>query len=156
MAGGMYRLRSIDPISGYVRLFEVKDDGPLLIGRLSTEGAIEQLPAIMVKVDEAFKKEIFDLIRSVRYAITMQECRIDHRRISRAHCMVFPGAQFQVVDLSSTNGTVLAREGAGVVLVPAEMTDLMPGDLILLAKGAAFFEYAGTIPDDEREEEAES
>jgi hypothetical protein len=146
LAGGMYRLRSIDPVSGYVRQFDLKDDGPLLIGRLSAEGAIESLPVLLSKAPEPFKQATSDLIRSTRYTITMQECRIDHRRISRAHCMVFPGPQFQIVDLFSTNGTVLAREEAGIVLVPTEMTDLRPGDLILLAKGTALFEYAGTLP----------
>jgi hypothetical protein len=59
--------------------------------------------------------------------------------------MIFPGHKPQVVDLFSTNGTLLARNGAGVVLIPGQRTDLLPGDILLLSRGSALFHYMGTF-----------
>ncbi|MBN2123350.1 MAG: FHA domain-containing protein [Deltaproteobacteria bacterium] len=92
----------------------------------------------------------------VRGSITMRECGIDHRPISRLHCIVFPGKNAKVMDLFSTNGTAIARlGGGGGILEPGIRVDLYPGDILLLAKGLALFQYLavaeeeGKPPDEE-------
>ncbi|MBN1104891.1 MAG: FHA domain-containing protein, partial [Deltaproteobacteria bacterium] len=143
---GMYRLRSIDPLSGFARDFDLEEDGPVLIGRLSADGVREHLKSLINDVPSEQKDVISEDIENVRYTITMKECKIEPRTVSRVHCMIFPGGQARIVDLFSTNGTVIARKDAGISLNPGELTDLFPGDLILLSRGRALFHYIGTIP----------
>jgi len=57
--------------------------------------------------------------------------------------MVFPGKKAKILDLYSSNGTVLANIRGGVKFLPGRIMDLTPGDFILLAKGIAIFQYLG-------------
>jgi hypothetical protein len=142
----MYRLRSIDPVSGFAKDFDLEEDGPVLIGRLSAEGVREHLKSLINDVPSEQKDVLSDDIGNVRYTITMRECKIEPKTVSRVHCMIFPGGRARIVDLFSTNGTVIARKDAGIALKPGELTDLFSGDLILLARGRALFHYIGPIP----------
>lgn len=75
--------------------------------------------------------------------ITPEECKIQSDPISRVHCMIFPGDDAKILDLFSTNRTAIASLGGGMILDPGRKTDLRPGDIILLAKGTAIFQYLG-------------
>lgn len=142
----MYRLRSIDPVSGFTKYFDLKEDGPVLLGRLSIEGVHEHLESLIDNIPSEQKETFSEDMTDVKYTITMRECKIDPKTISRVHCMIFPGGQAQIVDLFSTNGTIIARKDAGIALNPGELTDLCSGDLIILARGRALFQYIGPIP----------
>ena len=126
--------------------FDLNEDGPVLIGRLSIQGVHEHLKSLIGNVPQDHKETFTDDIAGVKYTITMRECKVDPKTVSRVHCMIFPGGRAQIVDLYSTNGTVIARKDEGIALTPGELTDLRPGDHILLAHGKALFQYVGPIP----------
>jgi hypothetical protein len=124
-----------------MREFRFKEDSPVLIGRIPTGKLVDHLDSLVGKVPEEFKEQVSEDIKGARYVITMKDCNIGHKPISRAHCIIFPGKKAQISDLFSTNGTIIASPKAGVMLDPGRKTDLMPNDIILLARGMAIFQY---------------
>ena len=139
----MYILRSIDPKSGYIKDFKLEVDEPILIGRLPLEIILEYPNVFLKDAPEPEIKHLSDYIRSTKRLITPEECEIHSDPISRVHCMIFPGDDAKILDLFSTNRTAIANLGGGMMLEPGRKTDLRPGDIILLAKGTAIFQYLG-------------
>ena len=134
-------LRSINPTTGYMQDFPLQADEPILLGTLSIEKVRKNLEAILGHVPAMFKKRIREYLEQAKCSIEMENCKISHKYISRAHCMVFPGQVPQIVDLFSKNGTRIAGLGGGVPLDPGKKTDLKPGDIVFLASGRAVFQY---------------
>ena len=147
---GKYILRSIDPWSGFMKEFELKVDEPVLIGRMPLDIILEYPEGFLKHAPDPEVKHLSDFIKSTKRIIKPEECKIRGSQISRVHCMIFPTEKAKILDLYSTNGTVLANIGGGMKLVPGRGTDLTTGDIILLAKGIAIFRYLG--PDNVIEE----
>ena len=68
--------------------------------------------------------------------------------------MIFPGQKAKILDLCSTNGTVLANIDGGIELKPGRRMELQHNSIILLAKGAAIFQYLSF--DDSEKDDMES
>jgi hypothetical protein len=134
-------LRSINPLNGYMKEFPLNDHEPILLGTLSLERVLRNLNAILDNVPGVLKKQIGEYIGRAKRAIEMGSCKIDYKYISRAHCMIFPEQNPQIVDLFSKNGTRIAGLDGGVPLDPGRKTNLKPDDIILLAAGRAIFQY---------------
>lgn len=137
----MYILRSIDPKSGYIKDFKLEVDEPILIGRLPLEIILEYPDVFLKDAPEPEIKHLSDYIRSTKRLITLEECGINNNSISRVHCMIFPGEESKILDLYSTNGTIIADVGGGIKLESGRRTEIKPNTTILLAQGAAIFQY---------------
>jgi hypothetical protein len=137
----MYTLRSIDPKSGYMKDFKLEVDEPVLIGRVPLEIILEYPDLFLKDAPEPEIKHLSDYIKSTKRLITLEECDIHDNSISRVHCMIFPGEELKILDLYSTNGTILANIGGGMELEPGKRTEIQHNTTILLAQGAAIFQY---------------
>lgn len=137
----MHTLRSIDPKSGFIKDFKLEVDEPVLIGRLSLEIILEYPDVFLKDAPEQEIKHLSDYIRSTKRLITLEECNIHNNSISRVHCMIFPREESKILDLYSTNGTILANAGGGMELEPGRRTEIKHNTTILLAQGAAIFQY---------------
>lgn len=149
----MYILRSIDPRFGFMRDFKLEVDELVLIGKLPLEIILNYPDQFLRHAPGQEVEYLSDYIRSTKRLITPEECKIHSDSISRVHCMIFPGDDAKILDLFSTNRTAIASLGGGMILDPGRKTDLRPGDIILLAKGTAIFQYLGPdngIEDKER------
>ena len=116
-------------------------DEPVLIGRLPLEIILEYPDVFLKDAPEPEIKHLSDYIRSTKRLITLEECDIHNNSISRVHCMIFPGEETKILDLYSTNGTILANAGGGIKLEAGRRTEIQPNTTILLAQGAAIFQY---------------
>lgn len=142
----MYLLKSLNPRTGFIREFELDVGKPVIIGTLPVDKILRGMREIFKKVPDDLKRQIYDDVDSASRSITMQECKISHQYISRAHFMVFPGDQGEIMDLGSTNGTKIAGPGGGTRLDPGRRKSLKPGDIIILANGLAIFHYLKAPP----------
>ena len=138
---GKYILRSIDPWSGFMKEFELKVDEPVLIGRMPLDIILEHAEGFLKHAPDPEVKHLSDFIRSTKRIIKPEECKIRGSQISRVHCMIFPTEKAKILDLYSTNGTVLANIDGGIKLKPGRRTELQHNAIILLGKGAAIFQY---------------
>jgi len=137
----MYTLRSIDPNSGFMKDFKLEAGEPVLIGRLPLEIILEYPDVFLKDAPEPEIKHLSDYIRSTKRLITLEECNIHSNSISKVHCMIFPGEESKILDLYSTNGTILANAGGGIKLESGRRTEIQHDITILLAQGAAIFQY---------------
>lgn len=145
----MYRLRSINPRTGYIKEFDAGAGGPVLIGRIPLEKVFENIDILIENIPDEFKQKILEDIRNIEFAITMADCKISYEPISRFHCLIFPGDDAKITDLFSTNGTVIGSIGGGLTVNPGRDMDLKRNDIILLANGSAIFQYLGSCETDE-------
>ena len=136
-----YILRSIDPWSGFMKDFKLEPDEPVLIGRMSLKIVLEFPEGFLINAPKAEIEHLSDYIKSTKRLIKPEECKIRGNPISRVHCMIFPTEKSKILDLYSTNGTVLANIGGGIQLEPGKRTDLQHNTIILLAKGSAILQY---------------
>ena len=139
----MYILRSIDPRGGFMRDFKLEVDELVLIGKLPLEIILNYPDQFLRHAPGQEVKYLSEYIRSTKRLITPEECKIHSDPISRVHCMIFPGDNAKILDLFSTNQTAIASLGGGFALDPGRKTNLMSGDIILLAKGTGIFQYLG-------------
>ena len=134
-------LKSLNPRTGFTREFELEAGRPVILGTLSLEKIFSGLRAILKRVPDDLKKQVNMDIDGASRSITMGDCSIDPKYISRAHCIIFPGEGAKIMDLASTNGTRIAGRGGGTKLDPGRKIQLNPGDIIILANGLALFHY---------------
>jgi len=146
-----YILRSIDPWSGFMKDFELKVDDPVILGRMSLKIILEFPEGFLKHAPDEEIEHLSDIIKSTKRLIKMEECKIRGNPISRMHCMIFPAPKAKILDLYSTNGTVLANVGGGIQLEPGKRTELQHNTIILLAKGSAIFQYF-SFDDSERDD----
>ena len=136
-----YILRSIDPWSGFMKDFILKPDEPVLIGRMSLQIVLDFPEGFLINAPKAEIEHLSNYIKSTKRLIKPEDCKIRSNPISRIHCMIFPGQNAKILDLYSTNGTVLANLRGGIQLKPGKETDLQHNNIILLARGSAIFQY---------------
>ena len=146
-----YILRSIDPWSGFMKDFKLEPDEPVLIGRMSLKIVLEFPKGFLKHAPESEVEHLSDYIKSTKRLIKPEECKIRGNPISRMHCMIFPAQEAKILDLYSTNGTVLANIDGGIKLKPGRRMELQHNSIILLAKGAAIFQYF-SFDDSERDD----
>ena len=118
-------------------------DELVLIGKLPLEIILNYPGQFLRNAPGPEVEYLSDYIRGTKRLITPEECKVHGDPISRVHCMIFPGDDAKILDLFSTNRTAIAHLEGGVTLDPGRKMDLRSGDIILLARGTAIFQYLG-------------
>ena len=137
----MFVLKCLNPITGYLKEFAYREEGPVLIGRMAPERALNEFEAVSKNVPEYFHGELREYLESARYSINMENCRLDKKYISRVHCIILPGEDSLAVDLFSKNGTVIAGPNGGMHINAGVKAKLGPEECIILAKGRTVFQF---------------
>ena len=137
----MVVLKCLNPITGYLKEFTYNDDGPVLIGRMPPEMALNEFEAVSKNVPKYFHRELRAYLKSARHSINMENYKFDKKYVSRVHCSILPGKSSLVVDLFSKNGTVIASPDGGEHISAGVKSEVKPEECIILAKGKIVFQF---------------